>query len=72
MIWGLENIITATYALHFANEDIQTLLQVGASTKGLKSGFSDPQYVTPSYYTMQLSYSFKVFKNIFFLIKKAL
>lgn len=71
MILGFGNIITATYALHFANEDIQTLLQVGASTKGLKSGFSDPQYVTPSYYTMQLSYSFKVFKNIF-LIKKAL
>lgn len=47
MGFGLENTVIATYALHFVNEDIWILLQVGASTRELKSRFYDPSYITP-------------------------
>lgn len=65
MIFGLGNRIIATYALHFVNEEIWILLQVGASTRELKSSFYDLQYRTPFYYTMQLTLSFQAFRSLF-------
>lgn len=39
MIFGLGSRIIATYALHFVNEEIWILLEVGASTRELTSSF---------------------------------
>lgn len=65
MSFGLGNIIMATDALHFADEESWILQQVGASTCGLKANSSCPQHITPFSYTMQLSYSFSALENMF-------
>lgn len=47
VIFGLGNITIAIHTFHFVNEESYTLIQVGVSTRGLKSSFSDTQRITP-------------------------
>lgn len=66
MGFGVENTVIATYALHFVNEEIWILLQVGASTRELKSHFYDLSYITPSAIPCSYHIHFKLLKAFSF------